>query len=382
MASIRKKKLKNGAISYEVRIHRATRGKDSERSRSFPSLTDAKRWAAAAEAKLNAGGVIPPRNALAAQLADVIASYADAHKLNPPEDAEGKEKEKANPKAKKKREQELMRLSSLSHDRGEWSVASLTNEEIKQFLADLLKTPVPGPKKSKDHPLYKRTTERTYSPSTVRKQFFQLKKVLLWYSIKNNFELPPNVFKVEIPSGWAGQRERRLEEGEEQRLLDAITGHKDNTKGEATRIIGLALETAMRSQEILLCRWTDITLPGRTLNIPAENSKTKTKRQVPLSKKAVAILEEQRKHCPAAEPLVFPHFLDSMALAHEFKKWCFRAKIKDLHFHDLRHEAISRLFEKTRLDLMEIMKMSGHAVYSTIERYTHLRPSAMADKLD
>lgn len=53
----------------------------------------------------------------------------------------------------------------------------------------------------------------------------------------------------------------------------------------------------------------------------------------------------------------------------------------DLHFHDLRHEAISRLFERTSLSDFEIAKISGHRTPRMLMRYANLRASALASKL-
>ena len=57
------------------------------------------------------------------------------------------------------------------------------------------------------------------------------------------------------------------------------------------------------------------------------------------------------------------------------------AKMEDFRFHDLRHEAISRLFEKTYLDLIEIRNVSGHKTLQMLARYTHLRTARLADRL-
>jgi integrase len=75
---------------------------------------------------------------------------------------------------------------------------------------------------------------------------------------------------------------------------------------------------------------------------------------------------------------LFPIGQDS--LEYYWRKACGLAKIKDLHFHDLRHEAVSRLFEKG-LTTEEVMGMSGHRTYAMLAHYTHLRPSSLADKL-
>jgi integrase len=55
--------------------------------------------------------------------------------------------------------------------------------------------------------------------------------------------------------------------------------------------------------------------------------------------------------------------------------------VEGLRFHDLRHEAISRLFENTDLDLMEIQKITGHKTLQMLLRYTHLRTARLADRL-
>lgn len=63
------------------------------------------------------------------------------------------------------------------------------------------------------------------------------------------------------------------------------------------------------------------------------------------------------------------------------QKACKKAKIKNLRFHDLRHEAISRFFENTDLDVMEIKTKTGHRTLSMLARYSHLRTHRLADRL-
>ncbi|STQ14842.1 shufflon-specific DNA recombinase [Enterobacter cloacae] len=57
-------------------------------------------------------------------------------------------------------------------------------------------------------------------------------------------------------------------------------------------------------------------------------------------------------------------------------------EIHDLHFHDLRHEAVSRLFELGTLNVMEVAAISGHKSMNMLKRYTHLRASQLVSKLD
>jgi len=77
-----------------------------------------------------------------------------------------------------------------------------------------------------------------------------------------------------------------------------------------------------------------------------------------------------------------------VTVSKKFHAIAFRAGAQNLKFHDLRHEAIPRLFEKRDENgtyvfaTMQIMKITGHTELSTIERYTHLRPSELAELLD
>ena len=63
-----------------------------------------------------------------------------------------------------------------------------------------------------------------------------------------------------------------------------------------------------------------------------------------------------------------------------WKKVCQLAIIEDLRFHDLRHEATSRLFERG-LDVMEVASITGHRTLVMLARYTHLKAATLAAKL-
>ncbi len=89
----------------------------------------------------------------------------------------------------------------------------------------------------------------------------------------------------------------------------------------------------------------------------------------------MTILEEQR-HMNLIRP--FPLTMESFKLA--WKRLIKRSGITDLHFHDLRHEAITRFFEMG-LSVPEVALISGHKDYRMLARYTHLRPEDVASKL-
>jgi integrase len=73
--------------------------------------------------------------------------------------------------------------------------------------------------------------------------------------------------------------------------------------------------------------------------------------------------------------------LEKDQITDQFTRARTKAKIKNLRFHDLRHEATSRLFEETDLDLMEIRSITGHKSLQMLSGYTHLRADRLADRL-
>lgn len=165
-------------------------------------------------------------------------------------------------------------------------------------------------------------------------------------------------------------RERRLEPGEWDRLLTACEQCRNPWIAPAVR---LALETAMRRGELLRARWEHVDSARCTLLIPeAKNGHART---IPLSPAALALLERLPRHLSGR---IVP--LSPEALRHAWDRALRRAGIEGLHFHDLRHEAVSRFFEKG-LSVPEAALISGHRDYRMLFRYTHLRPEDVARKL-
>jgi integrase len=126
-----------------------------------------------------------------------------------------------------------------------------------------------------------------------------------------------------------------------------------------------------------------------------EKTKNGDKRQVPLSSVALATLEEYLKHrgVPEGHPdnVLFPWWDGDASpkalvrlsdyLSKRFIDIFEQAGCKDLKFHDLRHEAVSRLFERTKLSETQIMKISGHKSHRMLLRYSNLRGSDLAGAL-
>lgn len=176
-----------------------------------------------------------------------------------------------------------------------------------------------------------------------------------------------DVPKPGLPKG----RTRRLKPGEEARLREAARKVHNRT---IAALMDLALETAMRLGELLNAKWDLLDLEQRILTLPmTKNGKPRT---VPLSRAALQVFIDLQ---PEVSGRIFPTTRD--AVRHSWTRLTRRAGIEDLHFHDLRHEAISRLFERG-LDIPEVMMMSGHTDHRMLLRYTHLHARKLVDKLD
>ncbi|MGM3274338.1 tyrosine-type recombinase/integrase [Ralstonia sp. 24A2] len=191
------------------------------------------------------------------------------------------------------------------------------------------------------------------------------------------------VANIRKPSPGPG-RNRRLNLDEQQRLFAAADGHSNPMLG---WIVRLAVETGMRSSEITGLRRSQIDLQRRLVSLT--DTKNGSARLVPLTRVAVEILQLAIDNPvrPLDTDLVF--FGEPGRSSHRkpyvFQKLWTRITsdvgLSDLHFHDLRHEAVSRLVEAGLSD-QEVAAISGHKSMQMLKRYTHLRAEDLVSKLD
>ena len=100
-------------------------------------------------------------------------------------------------------------------------------------------------------------------------------------------------------------------------------------------------------------------------------TKNGTARDVPLSTNAMKVIKQMLAGRDKKDNK--PIFgLGGMRMSHYFSQLSDKCNIKDLRFHDLRHEATSRLFERG-LNPMQVAAITGHKSLSMLKRYTHLR---------
>lgn len=165
-------------------------------------------------------------------------------------------------------------------------------------------------------------------------------------------------------------RDRRLEGDEEGRLLEAC--RQSSLDFEAIVIIGI--ETAARLGELLKLDWRRINLDKRTAQLL--DTKNGEDRVIPLSTRAVAALRDLPRHISGR---VFYRWKAADSFNKLWVRACKRAGIDDLRFHDLRHEACSRLADKFHMH--ELMKITGHKTVAMLARYYHPKAEDLAKKL-
>jgi integrase len=211
---------------------------------------------------------------------------------------------------------------------------------------------------------------RTIKPVSLKRQLdpihhlFEVARDEWGLPIRTN---PLDQLKLKAPSQ---KRERRLRPGELERLLDAAKGCRNKL---IAPVIRFAVATGMRRGEMLAMRWTDLNREQRSLLIP--ETKNGHSRTIPLTSAALDVLSQQSE----GKDRIFPMSANAFRLAWEKLK--FRAGIEDLHFHDLRHEAISSFFEMG-LTTPEVALISGHKDMRMLLRYAHATRQSILKRLD
>lgn len=127
-------------------------------------------------------------------------------------------------------------------------------------------------------------------------------------------------------------------------------------------LILFAIETGLRQGELIKLKWNDVDLDSRLLKV--KDTKNGEDRVVPLSNKSLSILQS----LPRLGATVFN--ASHSSLQNAWKRLIKRSGLNDLHFHDLRHEAISRFIEQG-LTIPEAASISGHRTQSMLLRYAH-----------
>ncbi len=332
MATFRKR----GAYQWQAQVRK--KGHPLQ-TKTFDTRTAAESWARAIEVEMDKGMFVSRVEAESTTLAELLERYLT--EVTP-------QKKGAAPEAARIR-------VYIKHPLAQRYVAGIRGVDIARYRDERLKK---------------------VSSATVKRDLVILSHLFEVARKEWGIHTGNPVRDIRLPANGTA-RDRRLqaghdgEEGEEDRLLKACRNARNPF---LLPIVRLALETAMRQGELVSLHWKNIDLNRRIAYLP--RTKNGESRTVPLSTTAINVL------CSLPHRLngqVFPG-LTTEAIKRSYIRAVRRAGLEDLRFHDLRHEAATRLFEKG-LNMMEVASITGHKDLRMLRRYTHLKAEDLARKL-
>jgi integrase len=340
-------------------------------TKSFTYKADAETWAKSTERDMDRGVFISNSEAEKTTLGDLIDRYIK--EVTP---------------TKRSSYNEEQRLKYLKTKLGKHNFAALQSKDITKFRDDRL--------------------AEGRAPATVVRELNNLSHVIDIAIKEWSIWIPSNPVKAVRRPTVSNARDRRLQAGEEEALLAAC----DTARcAQLQPIVKLALETAMRLGELLSLRWEYMDLQRRVAHLP--ETKNGEPRDVPLSTAAVAVLEGLKAQLKRdqdnekkivqlekkrAQERVFYAWKRIDSFEHTWRRAIARAQehyheerkeagmladtgfLDDLRFHDLRHEATSRLAEKVP-NLIELASITGHKDLQMLKRYYHPKAEDLALKL-
>ena len=218
---------------------------------------------------------------------------------------------------------------------------------------------------------------RGVKPSTVARDFSHISVVLDHAQIRfdaepllGEFQLARKTLKKLGVISESDQRDRRATDEE----IDLIDAHKGRTSYNLGLLARFSVLTAMRAGEQMGVKgimWSDLHDNGQTVLIRQRKHPKKARDElVPLLPEAQDIIEVMRMFT-GKNKQIFPFSPNSVS--NQWRKSRNRAAVIDLRWHDLRHEGVSRLFERG-FDIMAVSRFSGHKDLNTLKRYTHVNP--------
>ena len=327
MATIRKR----GDLQWQAEV----------RKKGFPQVTktftyrdDAERWAKETEVAIERGLFFDRTKAEKATISELINRYR--HEVMP--SLGGKHVKPA--------------LNALEPVFGAYALSSVTSEMVSK---------------------YRDTRLKSVAESTVKKELNLLSKIIDLAGQEWGIPVAVNPCStVKRPTEPKG-RERRLEGDENERLLAACR----QSSPELEAIVIMGIETAARLGELLKLDWRRINLDKQTAQLM--DTKNGEDRTIPLSIRAVDTLKMLQSLPRHISGRVFYRWTASDSFNKVWVRACARAGIEDLKFHDLRHEACSRMADKFHMH--ELMKITGHKSAAMLARYYHPRAEDLAKKL-
>lgn len=351
------KKVGKTKTTYQAMVRLANH---PQLKKNFDTQAEAKEWIILTEAEIKLKGKANRSSLNKKTVEQILNEY----ETDNPDISRGKKNE----------------INGLVKMMGSLQVEQLTKHTIQKFVDTLLKTEIPTQtKKTKSHKLYNGDKpKKTYSQSTVRRYYYTLKTAVEWWATKYEFDLNDRFAIQSIPKAWEAPRDRLLSKEEWKRLNDALNAkqaHKEAWK----RLIAFGCETGMRTSEVMRLKVGSCFEQDRYLIIEKDTTKTKVSREVGLTKKAVEIVNEQRKSKKETDRLFSE--ISISGFLNSWRTLLAQAKIENFVYHDLRHQALTNMF-KSDIPTMTIAKQSGHQQLETLKRYIKQDREFLIGQLD
>lgn len=339
MASITQR---NG--SYRVRISRKGQ---SAITKSFKSEFEAHKWIRQIEVQLELGIYQETSKKRHIQLditaPEAIERYISSHVIH---------------KLNQRTESGILRLIAKRWE--DRKLASITKQDVLLLKEDLLK--------------------QGRAASTINHYLNAISQLHQVAMNEWDMNLTNPINGIKRMSEPQGRMKRLMPEAEK----NLLTYSNESSFSPLSSIIIIAIETGMRSGEILSMKWEDVDLLNRRVLL--RRTKNGESRVIPLTYRAKEVLEQLQTN--KNNELVFPYC--RWRVRKHFVKAVGKAKVNhigaqnpfiDLRFHDLRHEALSRLSD-FGLNVIELSTISGHKTLGMLKRYTHPSHNAILNKLD
>ncbi len=242
---------------------------------------------------------------------------------------------------------------------GEITVGEINNDWIAAYILKLRS------KKSRIH--------KQFAYGTIKKHMTLMKKAIEWRAAALRVFCPPFPFTIsdDFPRDYEQARNRRLSVAEEQRLAARLSRIQGRSRDHWVLLVEFARHTCARLQELLLAEWTEFTPNGDGWIIPRNHTKAFDERSVPFGAAAREIFEKLLSLKNPDDPRVFHTLGTPKAVSANFVRYVKEAGISNFRFHDLRHEAVTRLALLNPADSTSVMKVSGHKYSEIFDRYVN-----------
>ena len=344
MGTITQRKRKDGSSGFTAQIRITKEGKVVyQESQTFDRKATAQAWIRKREAELYEPGAVEKANRKGVTVKQMIEKYLAEY-------------EKLRPLGKTKR----ATLKAIGESwLGEVEDQQLTSQKLVDYAMD-------------------RIEKDGIQPQTVGNDLAHLGAVLSVARPAWGYEVDPlampdarRVLKKLGAVTKSVERNRRPTRDELERIIKYFQKVRDARRQEIdmVRVVVFALFSTRRQEEITRIRWDALNDQEQSALITdMKNPGQKYGNDVwcHMPDEAWRILQSM----PRVADEVFPY--NSRSISASFTRACHFLQIDDLHFHDLRHDGVSRLFEKG-WDIPRVASVSGHRDWNSMRRYTHLR---------